>query len=623
MAGRGYAPEDRESTRVFTSSVDSDDELQRIPGRPVPLGERDYRLFHFRKDGRSWANAPLLTESTMSETDIKKRARRTKKPTHNVDQKLDKMSEPRRLAIVDLLESVQLQDRDRERWEIVAIDNDSPERTKRTGEVLAFSVTLARAGANTTRQRTGSLSQNRRTTAYLSPDLEYAESNRRRPKSYYAQQTPILETRERRRSPKRTDNARRSQTIIEDDPFSSTPLFTTEGKPANLQGSGGFVGTGLPPEIPPDEPIGTKPQKQGKKNKSKKFKQGQNDDIVDIEELLGNTGLGDDADGVVVLDDHDDQDPDVDSPVEGFDRKASKLRGRKRADSGWHEKAPKGGMSRSRSRSKPKPRRPSVHIPHDDPYARPIPGVIPGGGRRRQQYWGSHGSATTQSVHSDQSVLEAEYEEYSSSGSSAGWQEARPHEFPGHYVPADGHYAKITKDHRRGPPSPQYTRYDPAGDQGYVPQSAAPRRPRQERFPSDGAIQRYGHTYTPVAATRPPLVLQHSAPRFIPTMSHPGYTYDTGITPYPSDMVPASRAPMPDAMHRRDSMQAHEAQLYMQREQGRDREIELLQRERDLARREAEMHHEYARRVGERPSTSKYNHEPRSMPRRYSGVYYN
>ncbi|KAK5092660.1 hypothetical protein LTR70_006730 [Exophiala xenobiotica] len=602
MAGRGYASEDREPTGVFTPSVDSDDDMQHIAGRPLPLGERNYRLFQFRKEGRSWANAPLSTESTMSESEIKKRARRAKKPTHTVDHQLDKMSAPRRMAIEDLLDDVQRRDRDGDRWDIVAIDNDSPERTKRTGEVLAFSVTLARVGANTTRQRTGSLSQNRRTSAYLSPDLEYAGPERRRPKSYYAQQSSILETREQRRSPRRSDTVRRSQPIFEDDPFGSTQLFSGDGKPVNPQGSAAFTNGGLPPHIPLDEPIGAKPQKQEKQNKSKKSKKGQDDDVVDLDALLGNTGLGGDPDDVVLLDDHDDQDLRFDSPIEVFSEKESKSRGRKRADSGWHEKAPKRGVSRSKSKSKP--RRPSIHIPNDDRYARPhIPEVIPAGGRRRQPaYWGSHGSATTQSIHSDQSVLEAEYEEYSSSGSSAGWQEAHPHEYSGHYMPADGRYVKATKDHRRGPPSPQYARYDLAVDQGYVPQSATHRRPRQERFPSDGAIQRYSHTYTPVAATRPPLIMQHSAPRFTPIAAHPAYTYDTGITPYPSDMVAATPAPMPDVMRRRESMQAHEAQLYMQRGQDRDREVELLQRERDVARREAEMHHEIARRVSERPT---------------------
>lgn len=605
MAGRGYASDDRETTRVYTPSMDSDDDLQHTPG--LSLNERNYRLFQFRKEGRSWANAPLCTESTMSEAEIKKRSKRTKKPTHSVDHQLEKMSQPRRMAIEDLIESIQRRDPDGDRWDVIAIDNDNPERTKRTGEVLAFSVTLARVGANTTRQRTGSLSQDRRRSTYLSPQREYAVPEARRPKSYH----PQSPTRDRR-SPRQSDAFRKSHTIVEDDPFGSTLLFSNDGKPVNPQGSAAFTNAGLPPHIPLDEPIGAKPQKLDKQNKSRKSKKGQDDDIVDLDALLGNTGLGGDDDDLVQID--DDQDLGFDSPIEVFGEPEKKTRGRKRTDSGWGEKTPKRGMSRSKSKSKP--RRPSIHIPRDEAYGRPIPEVTPASGRRRQQaYWGSHGSATTPSIHSDQSVLEAEYEEYSSSGSSVGWQEAHPYESSGRYMPADGRYMKATRDHRRGPPSPQQPRYEMAADHAYIPQSATTRRPRQERFPSDGTIQRYSHSFA-----RPPLISQYSAPRFTPSSAHPAtsmYTYDAGLVPFPTEMAPAP-------MRRRESMQVQDAQLYMQQDQDRDREIELLRRERDLAVREAEMHQEVARRASVRTSTSKYSHEPRLMQRdrRYSGAYH-
>ena len=668
MAGRGYASEDRVPTRPYTPSG-SEDEMEHFS--EPSFAERDYRLFQFRKEGRSWAQN-LCTESTTSETEIKKRAKRNKKPTHNIDQKLAKMSPPRRHAIEDLLDRIHRKDLDRDQWEIVSIDNENPEWTKRNGEVLAFSVILARVGASTTRQRTASMSQNRRTSAYLSPERDYAVPERRRPKSYHQSH----DTRDRR-SPRRSDTFRKSDAILEDDPFGSAPLFSNDGKPVNATGSAPFNNSGLPPHIPIDQPIGAKShkqdqqdsewydsvggnsqkqgkqnnewydsvggnsqkqgkqnndwydsvggnsQKQGKQKKSKKPKKGQDDDIVDLDALLGTTGLGSDGDDLLNgghHDDHEEHDLDFDSPIEVIGDHETKSRGRKRADSGWHETTPKQGMSRSKSKSKP--RRPSLHIPRDEKYRRAIPEVTTAsGGRRQQRYYGSHGSATTPSIHSDQSVLEAEYEEYSSSGSSAGWQEAHQQDWPGQYMPTSGRYTPATKAHRRGPPSPQHVRYESA-DHGYIPQSATTRRPpRQERFPSDGALQRY--SFTPVAATRPPLIMQHSAPKFTPMSAHPAtsmYTYDAGITPFPGEMVATTPLSVPSALHRRDTAQEHAAQLYMQRDQETAREIELLQRERDLARREAEMHHEFARRASVRTSTSKYNHEPRLMPRerRYS-----
>lgn len=620
MADRGYASEERVSARVYTPSMDSDDDSQHVSS--LSLGDRDYRLFQFRKEGRSWANN-LCTESTIPEIEIKKRARRTKKPTHNVDQQLAKMSPPRRMAIDDLLDRIHRKDPDHEQWEILTIDNDSPEWTKRNGEVLAFSVILARIGAVETRQRTGSISQDRRRSSYLSSRREYAEPERRRPKSYH-QQSPDRN----RRSPRRGETPRRSQTVLEDDPFGSTPLFSNDGKPVNPQGSAAFTNAGLPPHIQPDEPLGAKPQKQDKQNKPKKSKKGQDNDVIDLNALLGNASLGGDVDDLLDGDPHDDReehDFDFDNPIEVLGEHESKPRGRKRADSGWGEKTPKRGLSRSKSKSKP--RRPSIHIPKDARYGRPIPEVTTAGGRRRQQhYYGSHGSATTPSIHSDQSILEAEIEEYSSSGSSAGWQEAHSHEYSSRCMPADGRYVKATKDHRRGPPSPQQMRYEIAADYDYVPQSATPRRPApQERFPSDGVIERYNHTYTPISATRPPLITQHSAPRFAPMTTYPAmspYNYEPGLTPFPGEMVQAT--PAPGIMRRRDSMQVQDAQLYMQRSSDKDREIELLQRERDLARREAEMHLETARRASVRTSTPKYNYEPRMMPRdrRYSGAYH-
>jgi len=603
MADLDYHAEERGPTRVYTPSLDSEEEL--VPNSSLTLSERNYRLFSFKKEGRSWANA-LCSESTLSETEIRKRAKRTKKPTHSVDQQLEKMSLPRRMAIEDLLDRTHRRDPDGDRWDIVTIDNDKPEWTKRTGEVLAFSVILARL--NPTRQRTGSISQDRRRSSFRSsPQREYAVPNRRGSKSYHARQSPTRENGSGRLS----QSFKNSQTILEDDPFGNANLFSNDGKPINPEGSAPFTNCGLPPHIPLDEPIGAKPQKdKHDKFKNKKDKANKDDDIVDLDALLGNVTLDDDVLVTPLDNDHHGHDEhhggafDFDSPIQviGDDRP----RGRKRADSGWGEKTPKRGMSGNRSKSKSKPRGPPIQIPKDD-YGRPIPDITPGGRRNRQAYWGSHGSATTPSIHSDQSVLEAEYEEYSSSGSSAGYEDV----WRNAYMPSDGRYPRATRDHRRGPPSPQHPRYSEIPEP-YIFSS----RPRRERYASDTAITPYKYTTTAQTANRPPLITQHTAPRFAPTptSAHPAtadYNYSSGLVPFPHETQ------QPTYHRRRESLQAVEAQLYMQR----DREIELLQRERDVARREAELHQEEVRKATVRTGgSSKYTHEPR-LSRRYTDVY--
>ncbi|KAK5945499.1 hypothetical protein PMZ80_002704 [Knufia obscura] len=100
----------REWIRVYTPSRDSDESWQHISSSS--FNERDYRLFQFRKEGRSWANAPLCTESTMSEAEIQKRCKRTKERIHSVDHQLKKMSQPRRMAVEDLIESIRRRDPD-------------------------------------------------------------------------------------------------------------------------------------------------------------------------------------------------------------------------------------------------------------------------------------------------------------------------------------------------------------------------------------------------------------------------------------------------------------------------------------------------------------------------------
>ncbi|KAK5103892.1 hypothetical protein LTS08_003315 [Lithohypha guttulata] len=618
MAAYGFAAEDRDPGRTYTPTHSSDEDLPQLSS--LSLSERRYRPFTLRKDGRSWIQHSS-SESRLSESEIKKRASRSSKASHSVAAQLQKMSPPRRNAVEDLVERVNRRDVNGDVWDLYAIHNDQPEVTKRTGEVLSFSIVLNKV--NPTRQRTNSMSQERRRSAYISPTQEYAMPTRRGSKSYYTSPTnPIHDSNAARQS----QSFRTSQTILENDPFGNATLFSKDGKPVVTPGTAAYPNAGLPPHIPLDEPIGApvRDETEKKDGKPKKTKGNKDDDVIDLDALLGGS-FNDDVLGGHSHDKHhkghehqDDDDFDFDSTIEIVGENHG--RGRKQNEKGWGSKTPKQGLSRSRSRPKFKQQRFSSSMPRDGEYKRSRPEVlIPAGRRKQPQYYGSHGSATTASIHSDQSVLEAEYEEYSSSNSSHEYEQDDYHDS---YTPAtSSRYARATNYHRRGPPSPQQQRYEMPGD--YVP---ATRRPRQERLVSEGAVARYGYSYSPHPTQRPPLITQHSAPRFTPSpvsahphsayphLQTPAYTYDTALTPYPSDL------------RRRDSIQTHHAEMYMDQERDKHRrEIELLQRERDIAIREAEMHQEVARRasVSTRPGGggSKYVHEPR-LSRRYTEQYH-
>lgn len=626
-----------EHTRVYTPSLDSDDDLPRIS--TLDVTDKSYRLFSFRKEGRSWVTA-VCSESSLPESEIKARAKRPRKAKHGVEEQLDKMSPPRKNAIEDLLDRTKRRDPGGDDWEIVAIDNDKPELTKRTGEVVSFSVILARAGSG--RQTAKPASQERRRSSHISPSQDFALPARRGSKPY--QQSPT-----RDKINKQSQSFRASEPILEDDPFASTDLFSADGKPMDLHGATPYASTVLPAHIPLDEPIGTKPQKLKKEKPERKSKKFKDDDIIDLDTLLPSLDTAD-----LLVDPFDEGHPehhssDFDSPIETEPEDHDlKPRGRGRSDSGFASKTPKRSPTGTKPKSKAK--RLSVHIPKESKYAaRPVdmtpdetpryasrpaeyapPNKYPSrpvdvatsGRRRPQSYHGSKHSVSdigpSGHSYSDQSVLEAEYEDCSSSGSSAVYEQERPVEWRGGYTQPDGRYQRATRDHRRGPPSPQQARFEPEPFP-YGATASSGRRPRSERFASDSAVQRY---YTPTTSSRPAVVTQPLDPRYESrtgyTPTQPMYNHDPGFLPYPSEL------------RRRDSVQARDAEMYIQREIDKDREIQMLQRERDMARserdlamRQVEMHQEVARRasmsVKNRPS--KYTHEPR-LSRGYTDAYY-
>lgn len=629
-----FATEEREPVRAYTPSHTSDEDLPGVSSSS--LGDKSYRLFSFRKEGRSWVNS-ICTESRISENDIKKRAKRPRKPTHGVEHQLERMSPPRRSAIEELLEKTNRKDPDGLNWDIVAIDNDKPDLTKRTGEVTAFSVILARV--NAVRQGTNSVSRERRRSIYRSSEEDYNVFPARRDARPYSSGRASPGAREDKNT-RQSQAYMHTRSLLEEDPFGVTQLFTSDGKPVGASGPAMYANAALPPHITQDEPIGAPIQKE--KTNAKKQQKAQktdlwqtddlNDEVIDLDALLGSTTLGGNnksgtgkqsggkqggnkmaAEKLIYddfgIDHYDDHHDDFDMPIEIIGVEKEKPRGRKQ-DSTWKANKQDPAMTQSKPKSKTRPL--SVSIPKGQYDRRePPPEVTPAGNRKQQTYWSSR--ETAHSVPSDQSVLEAEYEDYSSSGSSDGFEQDWSREEAATYQPANSRYQQATNYHRRGPPSPQQPRYDAVYEQ--QPQPVQRRPTRAERIPSDSAVQRY--SYTPQPAKRPPIISQQSAPRFVPTptSAHPGagpvasyagYGYDSGMTPYPVELS------------RRDSVQARDAEQYMRMERDKDREIELLQRERDLARREAELHQEVARRasVSQRPG-SKYNHEPR-LSRRYT-----
>ncbi|KAK5077848.1 hypothetical protein LTR51_000028 [Lithohypha guttulata] len=363
MAAYGFAAEDRDPGRTYTPTHSSDEDLPQLSS--LSLSERRYRLFTLRKDGRSWIQHSS-SESRLSESEIKKRASRSSKASHSVAAQLQKMSPPRRNAVEGLVERVNRRDVNGDVWDLYAIHNDQPEVTKKTGEVLSFSIVLNKV--NPTRQRTNSMSQERRRSAYISPTQEYAMPTRRGSKSYYTSHTnPIHDSNAARQS----QSFRTSQTILENDPFGNATLFSKDGKPVVTPGTAAYPNAGLPPHIPLDEPIGApvRDETEKKDGKPKKTKGNKDDDVIDLDALLGGS-FNDDVLGGHSHDKHhkghehqDDDDFDFDSPIEIVGENHG--RGRKQNEKGWGSKTPKQGLSRSRSRPKFKQQRFSSSMPRD------------------------------------------------------------------------------------------------------------------------------------------------------------------------------------------------------------------------------------------------------------------
>ena len=638
MESYGFPVEHREpNNRAYTPHT-SDEEFPGLSS--LSLNDRSYRLYSLKKDGQSWIKS-ICQESKLSENEIRKRAKQPRKASHSVESQLDKMSEARRHTIEDLLERTNQSDVNGYRWDIVAIINDKPEYTKRTGQVAAFSVILARVSPTTTRRDSNPVSRERRRSIYRAPEDDYSAIPRRESRPYSRVNTsPTRDDRAARQS----QSYRQSQSILEEDPFGNNPLFSQDGKPVGASVFDKFSGASLPPHIAKDEPIGATIQSE-KSKKNKASKADKNDDIIDIDALLGESGIlptkskkgGKLIDPFEADDHHDDFEFPGAFPSDPFAEPKEKQRGRKQqVEQPWlpSNQNPM-GWGRSKSKSKSKTRGLSVEIPKGN--YRPVgPEITTAGNRKNQTYWTSHNSATASSIPSDASVLEAEYEEYSSSASSHDFedykQQRSAHPMGGQsYMPATstGRYERPTNYHRRGPPSPRQNRYngtlDYEPEHGFGNMNMHPqRRPSfKERHTSDGAMQRY--SYQPTSGMqRPAIITQPNVPRFTPSMpmsAHPGTmsahpnvynTFDSAMTPFPSDLQHG----------RREQVTAAHAELYIAKEQHRDREMELLQRERDLARREVEMHQEFARRTSNagRSGSSRYNHEPR-LNRRNTSAY--
>lgn len=695
MATPAYNFEPRDTKRVYTPSLDSDEDLPRLSN--LDISDKSYRLFSFRKDGRSWAQSQC-SEVVLPETEIKTRAKRVKKPKHTVDAQLEKMSIPRKNAIDDLLDDVKRRDPNGDQWDIVAIENDKPELTKRTGEVVSFSVILAKTPL--ARSSTKPVSQERR-RSFISPTQEFAVPARRGSKSYNTQ-GPVLE-----RSSRQSQSYKNSQAILEDDPFGNKSLFSADGKPLDPLGSNPYTKSGKLADAVLGEPFGAKQSKGLKEKPGKKANKPKDDGLIDLDALLGLSSsnqpdlLGDPLD-----DNHQHYDQGHhsdgygnDSPIEiEIDDHNPNSRGRKRNDSGYASKTPKRSPPGNKSKSKSKSRGLSVNIPgqwptpnlgsdpldtpkysarpveiisHDkynprpsearprDKYA-PRPVDVTSAGRRRHQPYHSSKISTETAPsarsYSDHSLIEAEYEEYSSSGTSEGisphehdldpHHEQHPADWRSSYTQPDGRYTRATRDHRRGPPSPQHTRYEP-DPVSYTSvtsptRTSSTRRPRSERFISDGAIQPY--VYNTPSSARPTIINQPS--RFdpygpIPQSATSLYNHESTL-PYPSEL---------------ERTRTRDAERYMSltSDHDKDQEIERLQwerdmarRERDLARSEAEMHQEIARRasvsigggrererrermIGDVSSrdgrsdasgrSGRYTHEPR-LSRRYTDAYH-
>lgn len=550
MAVHEYMVGSPSSRELVLTPTDSDDgssaaHYPRRAEKPRSL----YRMFDFRKTGPQWKDGAKLSESSLSETEIKTRIEKPSRTKPSISERIDSMSEGRRDALDRMMTHLYATGSPEDDWTIVAIKDSIVQVPNKQADVRAFSVIVRRVASSKPRSKSyvsdgskrGSfVSSGSRGSFVQAEHASAAERRKSRVSTAYDYGSAALGTSSQ--SPPSSGSGRRqsrgySQSIIEDDPFAVTPIFTQQGKPLDLLSNTAYGKHDLPPPIPrapPNEALfdgvkGKKSNKRGVKSKTKSGSKALVDTLGDlgIETQFANTDLAEEHDFVddryvsdalgeasmvLASSEEDSQEADI---IEVSKIPHKKKTGRdKRRDSGYAQTV-------ARLKSRPQI---ALDIPATAGRHQHASVLQPFNSRSRRRSGVDYIPATPREEYSvplDYPPPEIEYI-YGSSDSSA------DHYLPLYddqrilYTQSDGRY-RLERDHSH-PNAASYvtrSRHLPRHPDGssygsYLTRSIP--RPRIERFVSDSTLQPYHYARPAVETRRPrPTTVSHGTnPRFEP-----------------------------------------------------------------------------------------------------------
>ncbi|KAK4941118.1 hypothetical protein LTR10_018918 [Elasticomyces elasticus] len=262
--------ERRPNVQKRFSAMSFHDDVQevrpRTERRPIDVlpEPQDYIYYRVEKEGEDWGSAiPARIRAPIAE--IEKKARKGRGGDGPILEQMTKMARLRRDQIEDLVYRANMRETGDSAWEVVYVKTKRIEKRNGKFEVPEMDVILGR-----TRGR------------------------RRRPKSFGGD---VVDVRERRVKEKiYADDVYmrpRKDSVLDklEDPVANRPLFEHDGRPMNDLGPVNFENGSLPPHIPREKPLGAKPEKEKKRDKSEKRSKSRDkghhhddDDVVVVEE---------------------------------------------------------------------------------------------------------------------------------------------------------------------------------------------------------------------------------------------------------------------------------------------------------------------------------------------------
>ncbi|KAI1610972.1 hypothetical protein EDD36DRAFT_420996 [Exophiala viscosa] len=408
---------------------------------------QNYIYYRVEKAGEDWGTAmPSRIWAPVSE--IEKRARKGRGGDRPILEQMTQMNRLRRDQIEDLVHRANLRETGGSVWEPVYVKTKRIDKPNGRFEVPEMDVILARIRGRR---------QNRPTS--FGEDVVNVREGRVKEKIYaddvYARP--------------------RKDSVLDklEDPVANRPLFGLDGRPMDDLGPVNFENGSLPPHIAREKPLGAKPEKEKKRDKSEKRSKSRD------------KGHHEDGDGVVVVDDGA-----VFHASGALFGAIDDRHGRKRGKSPRPRGHPQVEGRRSHSRSRPPAgnrghsratshsRRESVHFPN----------------RHTQEYL--HGSSASSQT-SDSSHFGRDDAESSNTSFTSGGGPRRGSLHHGRPEPERVYY----KQHHRGPTrSASYADNPYHGEERYITPARTPGREYTYREPRPDA--RYER--------RPPAVIRQT-----------------------------------------------------------------------------------------------------------------